>query len=273
MESIGARLKKVRLAKGLTLEDARKETHTHISILKAIEEDSLINISPIYIRSFLKNYCKFLGEDPAQYITDYRESQTPQVANPRHEGKTLSLLKDASVNMALKLKPRLKIKVFGGILVGIAAAIILFTLIKTAVVRVSIFFHRIRPAATITGKPDRKELSQATTGNKPALASTISAKERQIPLAVTATSGVKLTIYARDNCLVEVKSDGKMMFRGKLKKGRSESWPAKEKIELSLSNAGAVDLQINSKHINRLGTKGQSLKNIIITKDSLIVPR
>ena len=60
MESIGARLKKIRLEKGLTLEDAHKQTRIHLNILKAIEEDSLINISPIYIRGFLKNYFKFL---------------------------------------------------------------------------------------------------------------------------------------------------------------------------------------------------------------------
>jgi len=273
MESIGARLKKIRLAKGLTLEDTHKQTRIHISILKAIEEDSLINISPIYIRGFLKNYCQFLGEDPAKYITDYKESQAPVVVTPRHEEKTASLLKDASLNLAA-LKPRLKVKVFATIIIGIASTIILFNLGKAAVVKISMLFYRPRPAVTIATRLDQKEQQNAVTKNKGA-ASAANPKQREIALPVNTSSGVRLTIYARDNCFIEVRSDGKMMFKGRLKKGRSETWPAKEKIELSLSNAGVVDLQINSKHVpsSSLGAKGQALKNILITKDSLVVPR
>jgi transcriptional regulator with XRE-family HTH domain len=272
MESIGARLKNRRLAKGFTLEDAHKQTRIHISVLKAIEEDSLINISPIYIRGFLKNYCNFLGEDPVKYITDYKESQAPVVVTPRHEEKTASLLKDASLNLAA-LKPRLKVKVFAAIIIGIVSAIILFNLGKAAVVKINIFLHRSRPAATVaTTKLGQKEQQAVAMKNRSALPA-LNPKQREIVLPVTTASGVKLTIYARDSCSVEVKSDGKVMFKGRLKKGRSESWPAKEKIELYLSNAGVVDLQINSKHISSLGAKGQALKNILITKDSLVVPR
>ena len=42
--------------------------------------------------------------------------------------------------------------------------------------------------------------------------------------------------------MVTLKVDGKIFFQGVLIRGRSESWKAKEKMELSLSNAGAVEL-------------------------------
>jgi len=192
------------------------------------------------------------------------------VVSSRREEKTAALLKDASLNM-MSLKPRLKVKVFAGILIGIASAIILFNLIKIAALKINLLLHQPRPAASPVIRQERKGLPAVASG-KGAL-SAPNPKQREINLAATAASGVKLTIYARENCHIKVKSDGKVMFIGRLKKGRSETWPAKERIELSLSNAGVVDLQINSKHISRLGAKGQTINNIIITKDSLVVPR
>lgn len=266
MESIGARLKKRRLEKGLTLEEAHKETHIHINILRAIEEDSLINISPIYMRGFLKNYCKYLGEDPVEYITDYKESQVPVLSKARKQPRQAGeLLKVASGTM-LKLKPRIKVRVFTAAIFGIAAAILLFHLGKVLIVKVSLFLHRPRrPAVATVVRPAAEARAHPVV--PPA------ASRHEIALPQTAAAGVKLTVYARENCFIEVRSDGKLMFKGRLKKGRSDSWPAKNKIELSVSNAAAVDLQINSKHIANLGTKGQPLRNILITKDSLVVPR
>jgi hypothetical protein len=57
-----------------------------------------------------------------------------------------------------------------------------------------------------------------------------------------------------------------------LKKGRFENWYAKDKIELSLGNAAAVDLEVNGRPISNLGRKGQALKNIVITKEGLMIP-
>ena len=54
METIGAKLKKIRLEKGLTLEEAHKQTKIHLNILKAIEDESLVNFNPVYIKGFLK---------------------------------------------------------------------------------------------------------------------------------------------------------------------------------------------------------------------------
>jgi cytoskeletal protein RodZ len=89
----GARLKKIRLEKGLSLEDAQKKTRINLNILKAIEGESASDLSPIYLKGFLKIYAKFLGVDPKDYISDYKESiqgaqvvfqkeSTPAIAKP-----------------------------------------------------------------------------------------------------------------------------------------------------------------------------------------------
>lgn len=76
MESAGARLKKLRLERGFDLEEVQKKTKIHLNILRSIEEDNFINISPVYLKGFLKLYCQFLGVDPKDYLVDYKEAET-----------------------------------------------------------------------------------------------------------------------------------------------------------------------------------------------------
>jgi hypothetical protein len=84
---------------------------------------------------------------------------------------------------------------------------------------------------------------------------------------------LRLSIRAKENCFVSIKCDGKTQFYGTLKKGRSDSWKANEKIEFTLGNATAVEVEVNNRLINSLGRRGQAVKNIVITKDGLSIPR
>lgn len=239
-ESIGARLKKARLEKGLTLEDVHKITKIHLNILKAIEEDNFINLNPIYLKGFLKIYCRLLGLDPRGIIPDFREVNTEVKL-----GQKIAVGKKKSFNFT-RLLPRLKIKqvLFG--LGVIVLALGVFNFIK-------FLSYRHKEKALYS-----KQGSVAVTAVK-----------AQAP----STNGIKLGIHARGNCYVNLKTDGKTVFYGVLKKGRSENWQAKEKIEFSLGNAGVVDLQVNGKMISSLGKNGQAVKNVVITRDGLSVKK
>jgi len=86
-------------------------------------------------------------------------------------------------------------------------------------------------------------------------------------------SGFTLGIFARGKSWISAKVDGKVVFHGVLARGRSETWQAKEKIELSLGDAGAVELQVNDQRFANLGRHGQSLKNVVINKEGLKISR
>ena len=98
-------------------------------------------------------------------------------------------------------------------------------------------------------------------------------EKAQASLTQKEVSGVRLAIIAKENCMVTLKVDGKTFFQGVLMKGRSESWRAKEKMELSLSNAGAVELIVNSQHFSNIGKRKQKLNNILINKEGLHIGR
>ncbi|MDD2679992.1 MAG: DUF4115 domain-containing protein [Candidatus Omnitrophica bacterium] len=236
-EPLGLRLKKLRQEKGLSLEEVRKKTRIHLSILKSIEGDSLTNLSPIYLKGFLKIYCNFLGLDPKECVPDQKEAPPVSLAEPK--------LGSLGSPKSKRLK---KIVIYA--LIAIALSVLLFKAGK---------FIFSRPQV-------RPKVKAQALAVKPQAAG--------IKLPKEASGGVSLVISAKENCLIWVKVDGRVVLHRVLEKGRSDSWKAKERIELSLGNAAAVDLIVNGQRFTKLGRRGQQLKNIIITeKDGLRIPR
>jgi len=250
-ESTGAKLKSLRLQKGLSLEDVHKKTKIHLNILKAIEEDSLVNFSPIYIRGFQKIYCKFLGIDPKECIVDYKE--------PSSSVRTVEKEKEKTAPAWQFKLPKVRVKPKALILVILAFFFIIFLFklgkaVSSKPVKPKQAVKRA-PAAVVS-KPSGKQQVQST------------AKEQaSAPAAKTIT----LDIHTKEDTFTQVKADGKVVFQNVLRKGRSESWQAKEKIELSVGSAGAVELEVNGKRISGLGRRGQALKNILITKEGMSI--
>ncbi|MFA5089828.1 MAG: RodZ domain-containing protein [Candidatus Omnitrophota bacterium] len=263
MESVGARLKKIRLEKGLSLEEAHNKTKIRLNILNAIEEDSLINLNPVYVRGFLKIYCKFLGQDPKDFISGYKEHTEVNYG--------ISSLKKPGVPSSTPAKKfifycsRFEIKtlLIPGLI--IISAIIIFIIGKTIFSRVSSLSQgkNKAQAASYVAAVNKKQEGRRM---KPKV---LAGKVTEIPAA----KFIRLDMRAREDCLVEVKVDGRLLFRGVLRKGRSESWQAKERIVLFLGNAGVADLEINGKRIPQLGKKGQPRRNIVITKSGLEMER
>lgn len=243
MESSGAKLKKRRQELGLSLEEVQKKTKIHLNILKAIEGDSLTGLNPIYLKGFLKIYCKFLGIDPKDCIPDYKETQSrPLNVIVTKEVKSAGGRADFLKATGKKYKKTLLF-----ILIIILVLFGLYNLGKAISSR-----RRAHPAK--------------------ARAAHI-VPEKKVKKAGESTSGIRLGIRARENCWVDLKADGRLIFHRVLEKGRFETWQAKDRIELSLGNAGAVELEVNGQRFLNLGRRGQALKGIVITKEGLNIPR
>lgn len=255
MESKGERLKKIRQEKGLSLEEVQKKTKIHLNILKAIEGDSLTSLSPVYLKGFLKIYCKFLRVDPKDYIPDFKETRT-QVSNiipvkyisdrPR---EFRLLLKTAIEKLGLLLPSRKFKSIFLFVLIIILLSLSLFNLGKAISSKRKSHLTQIKPSSFQKVVPTQTKPQKETT------------------------SVIKLGIRAKENCWISLKLDGRLVFQRVLEKGRFESWQAKERIELSLGNASAVELEVNGQVFSNLGRRGQVRKNILITKEGLSILR
>ncbi len=277
MESPGTRLKRLRLEKGISLEEVHKKTKVHLDILKAIEEDNLINFSPVYLKGFLKIYCKFLGVDPHDHIPDYKEPEYKAVLSDKLKESSKNSLSFSRVasNVMGYLKPllnNLKRKNIIVALVVIVGIIFVFKLGKIVSARGS-SSKKITKAAAASNTSDKMTKAVKASQSAP-----VTTEAESTPSTISipqgkSTTGIKLGIRAKEDCWIQLKADGRMVFQNILKKGRFESWQADEKIEFSLGNAGVVDLEVNGKLVSNLGRRGQVIKGIVITKEGLTIPR
>lgn len=266
LESAGARLKKIRQERGLSLEDIQKKTKIHFNVLRAIEGDSISDLSPVYLKSFIKIYCNYLGLDPKEFTGEGSQQQKPvlnatigrDIGERVEKRPSSSFIKDASLKLGA-MRPTAGFKKI--IVFAVLAVIVIFLGINLARF-ISARFKRqpARPRVFIPAATAPK-----ITKAKAAKASKTAKKE--------ITQGFMLGLFARHKSWVSVKVDGKVVFHGVLAAGRSESWSAKEKIELSLGDAGAVELQVNDQRFAKLGRRGQPLKNVIINKEGLKISR
>ncbi|MFH0917958.1 MAG: helix-turn-helix domain-containing protein [Candidatus Omnitrophota bacterium] len=259
IETAGSRLKKIRQERGLSLEDVQKKTKIHLNVLRAIEGDSISNLSPIYLKGFIKIYCSYLGLEAKEFIGQSAQLQKPSLnaAVGRPIGsrieKRSSFIKDASLKLGA-IKPPANLKK----IIIISASIFIFIFLVGNLIK----FVSSRPKRS---RLEKVKISMPVVAPKAPVAQTKINKDL--------TPGFTLGIFARGKSWISAKVDGKVVFHGVLARGRSETWQAKEKVELSLGDAGAVELQVNDQRFANLGRHGQSLKNVVINKDGLKTSR
>lgn len=259
IETAGLRLKKIRQERGFSLEDVQKKTKIHLNVLRAIEGDSVSNLSPIYLKGFIKIYCNFLGLDTKDFIGQGTKPDKPvlnaTIGRPIGERaeKRTSFIKDASVKLG-SMRPWFNLK---KIIIPAVLIIIFIFLISSCFKLIS--SGRRKPA-------QRAKILMPVSVSK-------AADKKSKVNALTLGQNFTLQIFARNKSWISAKVDGKVIFHGVLARGRSETWQAKEKVELSLGDAGAVELQVNDQRFSNLGRRGQPLKNILINKDGLKISR
>lgn len=255
MESLGARLKKIRLEKGLSLEEVHRQTKIHLNVLNAIEEDRLVSFNEVYIRGFLKIYCKFLGVEPKDFIPDSKKAgPKPDTLAREREKQPLTKIKTAQANPDFLRQVLGKIKILVIAVFIFLAMIFLFKAGKFIFEKARSSFKKHGSAAALPAKQESKNLFPKQQKTQ---------KQEMI-------DGIRLGIRAKQDCWVRVQADGKTVFQSILRRGRYDSWKAGEKIQFSVGNAGAVEIEVNNKIIPSLGRRGQALKNILITKEGLI---
>ncbi len=259
MESIGSRLKEAREAKGISIQEAQKDTRIHGKVLIALENDRVKEAvsGPIYIRSFIKKYGDYLGLDGASLADEYKvDAHVP-------------------IRQVLMLrKPRSPFRFpFKKVVTFVIAVLLIYFGIKV------LFFVGSKIKSNFPSRPKTtkkveapkpklipKEAAHAETQTARPVASAV-----DIPTQIPRGENLILTIKARGDVWLKVKSDGTVIYDGILKKGSTESWQAKQSLDISTGKAETISADLNGAALGPLG-KGV-LKGILITKDGLRLPK
>lgn len=274
----GLLLKQAREAKGISLESAHEATKIPMDVLKAIEDAYTVRtLSPFYYRGFLKMYAKFLGVELSVILDDYKPEKLPSpIVAPR----------PAAVNLpdfsSFFTVPRLKL--FAKIIVGIIVFLLVVKAInfiahrkpdsskaKTGKISLDSLRAQVKKEKLSDKQKSEIKKNKKTAGPK-TTAPGETAGTASVPAEKSAGSStqeiskkVALSVRAKKDSWLQVKSDGVEVFRASLKKGTTETWNANEKIELSGTDIGGLDFELNGKMLGPLSRENRRSKKVIIT--------
>lgn len=242
--TIGQRLKSAREAKGIGLGEAVQATKIQRKTLEAIEQDQLDEIlEPAYARIFLKKYAVYLSLDGAALTEEYMAGRGP-LPQASLSVKTEVTKKEETPGLLQILLP-------AGIgLVGLVGLCFLGFL-----------------ALDFYGSLHHGKEAPRAVHKKPKV---LPAVERVSPgpkLIVPKSQPLRLTVRARGDVWMQIKSDGSVIFQNVLHRGDTESWTAKEELEIWTGNAGAMELLLNGKPLGEVG--GGVKKGLKITHEGV----
>lgn len=265
---LGDLLRETREQKNLSLDDVEKGTNIRKLYIKSIEEGNYEKLpGEVFLKGFIKTYGKFLGLDSQKLIEQYKqEKNTPNPAeeinietkkeevapSPTEENKQQE--KNSStktVNIQQKKENNIpKIDSFSAnqeylqshknnskrnILLVVA---ILIVIIGAVVVFIS-----------SQGSSDTKTTTTTETV-------TVTETENQAKEPAPIVSGAEVKAVFNEDCWTEVKVDGKVVLSETVKKGNTLTWKGDKQVDVTVGNAGAVDVTFNNQPAGTLGDIG-----------------
>lgn len=246
MENIGETLRQARLERNISLEEVEKNTRIRKLYLEAIEnEDWDVIPGTVYLRGFLRTYAKYLCLDENEFLT-----ALSKVITPHYETGALP------EKIELPGRPKQKSAVF----LGIIAIIILFA-------SQYVYKHYFNSPSTDVNLPPQESRinipevihENPDSANQPSETEALK-EESKLEL-------INLNIKVVQNkCWMEIKSEGRLLYEGTLRKGEEKSFPDLKEVSFKLGNAGDTEVYINQVLLPGLGKSGE-----VVYKEFFIV--
>ena len=239
IEKVCTQFKEKRQNMGLTIEEVVEKTKLHPSVIRDLEEGDLHKINPTYLKGFIRIYANFLGVDLGQSLEEIPQAQ-PKTEYPRTTIKKRNFK---------EMSPHVK-KLIIQAIVGFFIVWLGFVVVRGVFRGIAGFFKN-RPVK----KVERVEKKVVTSE----------------PISNSQELSVSLTV--KRDCFLRVKVDGKLLFEGILSKGSIETWQAKGKMELKISDGSAVYIEVNGKSLPELTSRRKPIKALTITHTGISVDK
>jgi cytoskeleton protein RodZ len=219
---IGPALRKARLLRGKSIEEASRETRIRAEYLAALERERFESLlGDVYVRGFLRSYSSYLGLDSDKVLSVYnRHFGPPRTPLPR----------------APEAPPRSP-KIHHSLLPSLRGhhlswrVLVLLTAMAVAVLAAAGWFSRSRTAPLPAVIPS----VEPSAGVAPPTVS----------VAVDATAPVRLT----------VRVDGHLEFDGVLRADEGKSFEGERRIDVALGRGARATVVVNG---HSLGSPGSS---------------
>jgi len=260
--TIGSQLKKAREKKQVSIDEAYQHTRILPEMLSALEEDNFARVtSPIYLKSFLREYSSYLGLNPENILNEYKSLKAKEaVSKPESTTANEEL-------PARKIDTEKTFNILKVVLKIILTVLLLILFVKTTGwVKHKFLSWRSTRAEETKQAISKSPVKQKKIDRAPKALKTSEAlkKPAQVVMGnVLIPQDEKLTLSIRttDDVWIELRIDGKIIFKNVLKGGSEEEWQADENFELWTGNAAAMNIRLNG---HDLGSPGAGVKKGII---------
>jgi cytoskeleton protein RodZ len=265
VESFGARLKREREQRKITLDDVSVSTKIATKFIVALEEEHFDQLpGGIFNKGFVRAYARHLGIDENQAIADFVAASAPSLPEiPAEETPVLAA-------MAVRLPENKKKSRRGdGIPWGGVAVVLLIMAFGFALWGFHSREKRVPkvevspPAQTEPASPEA-----TTPASQPASAGVSAGAPEATPPAAAGTAsnaGVfTVLIKAREDSWISITADGKPVIEDTLSAAAEKSVDARNQIVIKAGNVGALEISFNGK---KLAPQGRDNQVKILTFD------
>ena len=251
MSSLGIRLRELREAKGVSLDDIARSTRVGRRHLEALESDSWGELpAPVFVKGFIRAYCDFLDASPDEALGVYREAS----GEPAKPERVQSVLRSGPSRRAGPL----------------VVSLVLFIALGASLFALRVGLKSSQRAAPATSGSARGAAETApSSATTPAVATpAIPPQPVAAPAAEPRPPAQRLMIHAVEPTWIRVQADEGPVSEELLPAGAVREWSAARRFVLTVGNAGGVEIDLNGKRMPSLGAKGAVIQRLVLPQES-----
>ncbi len=253
MSTLGIRLRELREAKGVSLDDIARSTRVGRRHLEALESDSWGELpAPVFVKGFIRAYCEFLDASPDEALGLYREA----IGEPVKPERVPSVLRSVPSRHAGPL----------------VISLILFIALGASLFALRIGVKGSRPpapAVPASGSARSDALTVPSSASIPAAtAPGIPTQPVPGPAAEPKPAGQRLLIRAVEPTWIRVQVDEGQVTEELLQAGAVREWTAARRFVLTVGNAGGLEVDLNGRRMPPLGARGAVIQKLVLPQET-----
>lgn len=231
--TLGAYLRAARRRRRVSIERAAEDTRIRADFLMRMESDEFDFLAPAYVRSFLKNYARYLRIQTEPLVEEF---------DRRYATSKLDTAQIAALERRAKAAPRKRLNTWAAaaiIAVGIMAGLATIGIVTSP-------DEEPGPRVAAIESPD------PTTEPAPSETPTPTPDPDESTLAFS--DGIELEVVASvADCWLEIYADGEQLYYKTLAVGESETFTSENRMFVRLGYPAGVELIVNGRNIGSPG--------------------
>lgn len=233
--SVGLLLRQARESAGMSIEELAALTCVRKTIINDLENDNFSSSGGLaYARGHIRSISKALNANAELLVNEF---------NAMHQDfdrPMIDLLSENSVTPVKVTKSKMSFATLSKV-AGVIVALLI------AAPTAQSFMHSTKKAPI--AKAATTVATTTTTTNASTDTTAVATKTNPVQVVVSANAG--------PSWIAVTDSAGTLIYTGTLKQGMSQSFDDSQLINITMGNAGAVDLNVNGKDLGTPGATGE----------------